>query len=136
MIFFNEYSDRISKDAVLPSLKGKDSLPSRTRPASKPIDLTLILQHIRLSEIRSGQSEFRNISYIIYAILEFSAMQTYDISEVTVHNMISRVSLLIFNDSMMTLKILKILGFYSSRYLVGIEGYCDTCATLGRFLSR
>lgn len=74
IIFFNEYSGQISKDAVLPSLKGKDTLPSSMRPASKPNDLTLILQHIRLSEISCGQSEFRDISYIIYVIFKLSAM--------------------------------------------------------------
>lgn len=64
---------------MLPSLKGKDTQPSRTRPASKPIDLTLILQHIRLFEVSIGQSEFRDISYTIYAILKFSVTQTFDI---------------------------------------------------------
>lgn len=83
IIFFNEYSGRISKDAVLPSLKGKDTLPSKTRPASKPVDLTLILQHIRLSEIIFGQSELRDISYIIYAIFKLSVIQIFDVLIIT-----------------------------------------------------
>lgn len=79
IIFFSEYSGRISKDAVLPSLKGKYISLSKMRQPSKPMDLTLILEHICLFEIGVGQNELRDISYIVYAILKFSTTQTFNI---------------------------------------------------------
>lgn len=49
MMLFNEYSGLISKVAIVPSLKGKEMLPSITKPASKPQDFTVSLLHFCLS---------------------------------------------------------------------------------------
>lgn len=75
MICFKEYSGLISKVARVPSLNGKEMLPSITRPASNPQDRTVSALHIRLS----GQHVFLvqrmvwSISRIAYVILKFPA---------------------------------------------------------------